>query len=239
MRILPAIMAGVFLVGLVLAAGGQDPPGGSLTESEEIAEMNRRIEVLEESLALSQTEADYFHQKWVEVRLRNEALGIEALSANERALEEKVIRLVGELFRSEKNRRALEQTVQDLIRTGRELHGASPLERGQRRAEYEVAVRKARVLIEQRSAGLIRIADSFRSGMVTDFNQDLNVAILNFGRGQGAEVGMPFRILRGDRVIGRGRIIEVREYLSALMVEDLVKETEVQAGDRVLLETIR
>jgi hypothetical protein len=50
---------------------------------------------------------------------------------------------------------------------------------------------------------------------------------------------MPYRILRGDKVIGRCRLVEVREYLSAALVEGVIQNETVKAGDRLLLETVK
>ncbi|NJL19116.1 MAG: hypothetical protein HC901_02120, partial [Bdellovibrionaceae bacterium] len=82
------------------------------------------------------------------------------------------------------------------------------------------------------------LAGSLQSGVVTLYDGELGVAVVNFGRAQGARVGLPFRILRDRRVIGHCRLIEVREYLSAAKIEQVLENTQVQEGDRLLLETM-
>jgi hypothetical protein len=44
---------------------------------------------------------------------------------------------------------------------------------------------------------------------------------------------MPFRILRGDKVIGSCRLLEVRELISAGLPEQLGEDIQIQVGDRV------
>ena len=44
---------------------------------------------------------------------------------------------------------------------------------------------------------------------------------------------MPFRILRGDQVIGNCRLLEVRELISAGMTEKLTDGIQPKVGDRV------
>jgi flagellar motor switch/type III secretory pathway protein FliN len=243
MKILPGTIAGLCAASLLLLTPEEiNSAEGSLekkTEEGEIAKLQKKIRELEESLALRSTEADHFHQQWVEMRLRNEALGLEALSANEQALEEKTVRLVGELYRSEKLRFEMEQGIVELIDAGRAYLNAREEDKAERRAEYENAIRSASRLLQNAQAPPMAIAKEPNGACVTHYRADIEVAILNVGRGQGAKVGMPMRILRGDRVIGRGKIVEVREYLSAFLVEDLVEEKELRAGDRVLLETNR
>ena len=238
MRFWPALLAGVVFgfASLGLAAG-EKSPGGSLKEKTE--DPVKRVKELEDSLALALTEADYFHQQWVELKLKDEALGIDALTADEKALNEKLVRLVGELYQSEKRRLASEKALQGLIDAGRRLHEAGLLEQSQRRAEYEVSVRQARQVLQGDAADLIRVARDKVTGTVTSVNEELRVAVVNFGKTQQAEVGMPYRILRGEKVIGRCRLIEVHAYLSAARIESVIEKEKVQPGDRVLLETIK
>ncbi len=237
MRIWPAVLAGMMLfAGLASAAGEKNPDGSLKVKTEDPV---KRIKELEDSLALALTEADYFHQQWVELKLKNEALGIDALTDDEKALQEKLVRLVGELYQSEKRRLQAEKTLQGLMDAGRALHEAGMLEQAQRRAEYEVAVRRARQVLEGNASDLIRISPDYNSGTVTSANEELGVVVVNFGRTQKAEVGMPYRILRGERVIGRCRLIEVHAYLSAARIEGMIEKEKAQPGDRVLLETIK
>ena len=154
-------------------------------------------------------EADFFQQKWADLRVRTEALGLEALTGNEKALQDKIARLAGELYRSEKTRLQMEKSITELIRTARELNQAGPLEKARKRAEYEVAVREAsRFLGGHADQDRIQVAPNLQSGFVAAFDDDMDVAIANFGRAQDARVGMPFRILRDGRVIGRCKLID-------------------------------
>lgn len=231
-----AQLLGIIWFGLVLNLGGQEPPKRSLQDSSK-AELEQRLRQLEESLALAQTESDYFHGKWVELKLEHEALGMEALTANEKAIQDKLVRLVGELYRSEKNRLKLQESVNELIVSGQRLQQAGPLDKAQRRAEYEVAVRAVKVAMggEQKVA----IASDMRSGVISALSEDGTQAIANFGRAQEARIGMPFRVLRNSKVIGRARLIEVREYLSTALIEGVIEKEKVQVGDRLSLETVK
>jgi len=162
---------------------------------------------------------------------------MEALTANEKAIQDKLVRLVGELYRSEKNRLKLQESVNELIVSGQRLQQAGPLDKAQRRAEYEVAVRAVKVAMggEQKVA----IASDMRSGVISALSEDGTQAIANFGRAQEARIGMPFRVLRNSKVIGRARLIEVREYLSTALIEGVIEKEKVQVGDRLSLETVK
>jgi len=239
----PAKKAGI--VGIVMLnmiiphLEAQETSSRSLTDdSERVAELKIRIRKLEESLALANTEADYFHKQWLELRLKVEALGIEALTANEKSLGEKNVRLLGDLFQSEKEKVQLEKSVQDYLSAEKAFREARPLEKAKYRAELEGAKRTLTSLIFE-ADGEVNIAANLNEGKVTIFDAEAQIAIVNFGKAQGALVGTPFRILEGNKVIGRCRLIEVREYLSAALVEDLVKNKNVQAGNRLLIDTVK
>lgn len=215
---------------------GQEPSGSSVTEEEEIAVLRERVKALEENLALAKSEADAFYQRWLELRLRVEALGIEALTSSEKALEEKVVRLIGELYRSERDKLALEEAVVSFLEAWKALQLAGPLNRVQRRAELEVARRELLKFIEPDQPDLPAASD-LNSGSVVVVDRDLGIAVVNFGRVQGARSGMPFRILREDRVIARCRVVEVRDAISAVQILETSDDVQVQEGDRLLLET--
>lgn len=236
-------MAGLILaiwtVNAVQAAPGDNKStGSSVTEKNEIERLQTRVRQLEESLALANTEADTFHQRWLELRLKVEALGIEAITSSERSLEEKVVRLIGELYRSEKSKVVLEEAAVGFLEAWKAFQLAGPLQRVQRRADLEVARRELLKLIAPDGSDQT-IAEDLNSGKVVMVDDDLDIAIINFGRAQGARPGYPFRILRNDQVIGRCRLVEVREYISAARIVDTLKQTKVQEGDRLLLETVK
>jgi hypothetical protein len=67
--------------------------------------------------------------------------------------------------------------------------------------------------------------------VAVDLNQQ--AIVLNLGSHQGAREGMPFRILRGDKVVGSCRLLEVRELVSAGLPEQLNDGIQIQVGDRV------
>lgn len=237
-----ALIAGLILAGLSPAgrAEAQLRTERSLRDQTSSG-LEQALARAEENLALARTEAEYFHQKWAELRVRTEALGIEALTGDEKALQDKIARLAGELYHSEKRRLEMEQALLALIQAGRELQQAGPLERAQKRAAYEAAVRQATTLVSRGDpqAERIQVARDHTAGFVVAYDEELDVVVVNFGRAQGAVPGMPYRILRDNKVIGRCRLVEVREYLSAALVEGVITKETVKAGDRLLLETVK
>lgn len=232
-------LAGCTMTVLVAVCRGQDAPAGSFTDKKEVERLEARVKELEESLILTKAEAGFFRDRWVELRLRNEALGLEALTGDERAMQDKLVRVVGELYRSEKKLRRLEESAGQLIEAGSGLYKAKPAEFVLKRAEYEAAMRDTKGVLAGKDEEVTQVAPDLNSGRVMSVDETLRIAVLNFGKGQEVRVGMPFRILRGDQVIGRCKILEVGESLSAALITEVAKNDNVQSGDRLLLETTK
>ncbi|MGF1678992.1 MAG: hypothetical protein ACFCUX_07340 [Candidatus Methylacidiphilales bacterium] len=219
--------------------GTEKVPGGSFKEKgDQDGDLRMRIRSLEESLALAKTEADYFHQKWLDLKLRNEALGIEALTANEKKLGERSVRLLGELFRSEKKRAELVSGIVEYMNAVERLKSAKSMERASAGAAVEAARRKLLLQIED-GEPLMKIAPDLNAAQVTLFDGEKGMLIINVGSIHGVVEGMPFRIMDETTVIGRCRVVEVREYLSAARLEDLLENKMVKPGNRLYLDTVK
>jgi cell shape-determining protein MreC len=72
-----------------------------------------------------------------------------------------------------------------------------------------------------------------REAQVLDVNPRLQMVVLNAGRQQGVRVGMPFVVLRGDRVVARVKVLEVRRQISGALVEQVDNGFNLQVGDHV------
>jgi len=241
MNFWPAVLAGCIVLGFIPGARSQEATDRSLSDKSEVETLEARVKVLEENLILAKAEAEFFQERWQELRLRNEALGLEALTGDEKALQEKLVRVVGELYQSEKSRRLWENASKKLIQTGEDMLKAgpgSPAYLAQKRADYEVALRSLKEVLSGRGGNLPTAAD-LTSGQIVSIDEKLGLAVVNFGKAQGARIGMPFRIVRGENVIGRCKVIEVRDSISAALIETTKNKPEAQTGDRLLLETTK
>ena len=63
------------------------------------------MKALTDSLASANTESEYFREQWTELKLRDEALGVEALTVDESKLEDKHVQAVKELYQEVMKRR--------------------------------------------------------------------------------------------------------------------------------------
>ncbi len=106
-------------------------------------QLETRVRTLTENLAAANIEAEYFRKQWSDLKLRNEALGVEALTVDQKRLEDKVVQSVAELYRSEMKRREALQVLDDLVSSAGQLLLTAPNYDPAVRAKYEVAKRRA------------------------------------------------------------------------------------------------
>ncbi|HPA20295.1 MAG TPA: hypothetical protein PLU30_21275 [Verrucomicrobiae bacterium] len=200
---------------------------------------NKTIRALSESLELANAEADFFRRQWIDLRLRDEALGVDALTGDEARLREKVVAAVRDLYQSEKRR---QETVAQLAAMVEMMQGVLKSARGidaEMRAQVEAQLRLSQALIEGRGEAAQVGPGTLIAAQVLDYKPALNLAVLNVGRRQDAKVGMVFEIMRGGRLIAMARAVDVRESILGAIVERSAERTVVAAGDDARVSTVK
>jgi hypothetical protein len=204
------------------------PDLSSLTHEQ----LEARIKTLTDSLASANTESEYFREQWTELKLRDEALGVEALTVDESKTEDKLVQAVAELYRSEMKRREALVLLDKLLVTTDQLLQTAPNYDPKVRADYEVASRSAKDYLAGRNAAAIPLASSLADGQIADTNPELNAVILNLGKNQGVKEGMPFLIYQDNVEVGTVKVVLARDQVSAAQVESLKPNTVLKVGDR-------
>jgi len=188
-----------------------------------------------DELAMAQAEAKAYREAWFELRRRDEVLGLTSLSPEVRDAQDKVARLSGELIRIQKDRETLVQKAEKLIETAITWAGETDAtKKASARAEFE-SMKREFVATTKNAAEARPLASGVTDAQVVAVDHKQQALVLNLGRAQGAREGMPFRILRGDKVVGSCRLFEVRELVSAGMTEQLYQGTELKVGDRAAI----
>jgi hypothetical protein len=199
-------------------------------------QLEARIKTLTENLASANTESEYFREQWTELKLRDEALGTEALTVDESKLEDKLVQAVKELYQSEMKRREALVLLDKLLSTTDQMIQTAPNYDPKVRADYEVATRAAKDYLAGRSGSAIPLGSSLSDGRIADTNPDLNAVILNLGKSQGVKEGMPFLIYQDDVAVGTVKVVLARDLVSAAQVESLKPNTVLKVGDRAAVE---
>ena len=185
-----------------------------------------------DELLMAQAEAQAYRAAWLDLQHRDEVLGVATLSNDVRDSHEQVARLSGELIRAERFAKEITEQMNRVIVAAANWAGESlPAKKATARAEFESAKRGWSEL-EKRN--LPRpMASGLSDAQVVAVDREQQSLVLNLGLRQGAKEGMPFRILRGDKVLGSCRLLEVRELVSAGLPEELAEGVQIQVGDRV------
>jgi hypothetical protein len=225
------------------SAPGQDQKAGAgdASSSPDLSALTReqleaRVKTLTDSLASANTESEYFREQWTELKLRDEALGVEALTVDESKMEDKLVQAVKELYQSEMKRREALVILDKILVSTDQMLQTAPNYDPKVRAEYEVASRSAKAYLAGHSGAAIPLGVSLADGRIADTNPELNAVILNLGKSQGVKEGMPFLIYQDNVEVGTVKIVLARDLVSAAQVENLKPNTVLKVGDRAAVQ---
>jgi hypothetical protein len=200
-------------------------------------QLEARVRELEQNLASANAESESFRKQWQDLELRDEALGVNALTDDQRALQDKLVQAVQELYQSEMKRREAVQLLQKLLDSTKALLQTAPDYTPTVRADYEVAFRSANEYLAGHSAAAIPIAETMADARIADVNPGLNAVVLNVGKTQGVKEGMAFQIYRDTDQLATVRVVLARDLVSAALIEQIRPSTELKVGDRAQVQT--
>jgi len=72
---------------------------------------------------------------------------------------------------------------------------------------------------------------------IFEVNRDMKVSVINGGSSSGIKAGMMFHVLRGEQVIARLKMVDVRDQIAGGLMEDLDEDLFPEKGDRIVLST--
>jgi cell shape-determining protein MreC len=192
----------------------------------ELDQREAAIRSLTETLAIARTESELFQKKWAEAQLRAQTLGIDFGDTAVGQAHRQLLESVRALYLAEAERQRLAEQLQRLLQA---VRGEGDLEQ---------EIRRSRALLEAGAgyeAGQTRPAPraegSLEAAEVLEVNPDLRLAVLNVGLLQGARVGMPFVVLRGQRVVAELKVVEVRRRICGALIERIENGVTLAAGD--------
>jgi len=185
------------------------------------------IRLLTENLAIARTESELFQKRWSEVQLRAQTLGMNFADDGATQAQRQFVESVRALYLGEAERQRLIDQLQRL-QEAVEKHGDVTDELARTKALLATADGPGERAPEHK-----RAEGTLESATVLDVNQDLRLVVVNIGLLEGARVGMPLVVYRGDRVVAELRIVEVRKRICGALIEQVEKNVTVKAGDRV------
>ena len=204
----------------------------------ENAALRQQVIALTDSLVLANSESEVFKRETSDLKLRLEALGLDAASPDKQLLDDRLLKAVSDLKIVEDQKDRLQQ---QLIRINeaiiRYLKNASSVD-GDARMDLETEMRSSTQVLGLIGApGVAQpAADANPSGSLTDarvlsVKDDLALVVANVGRRQGVKIGMPFQVWHDGHQTGIVRVVDVRENIAGAVIQSLDPSEKVKVGD--------
>lgn len=210
------------------------------TENDALRQRNElrqtTIRTLNESLAVANAECEVFRRQYGDLKTRMEALGLASVGDNKEALQQRLLKAVNDLrlLRDEKDKLSdcmmgLSESVVLYMKTA---SGADPRLRLQIEAQIRAANEAVDDAVAKEAAGNTPVEGNLNDGRVISLKEEYSLVVVNLGRLQGVKVGTPFIVVRGDKYVGKARVVDVREKISGAVIEEYGSNTEkVKIGD--------
>ena len=194
------------------------------------------LKTLTASLAESNAEAELFRRKYSDLELRMEALGLESADKDRAKLEQRLLAAVSDLQLGQKER---DEFRDQMLRTNEAVLRYLKTSQGgdaQARMDVEAQLRGSNQLVS-RSTGLRptppEAEPSLMDGSVISVKEEWSFVVANIGEKQGVKIGMPLRVLRGDRKIATLRVVDVRQRICGAVIQEMDSKEKIKVGDRL------
>ena len=179
------------------------------------------LRALTTSLAIARTESELFQQLWSEAQVRTQMLGANLAEPDAAVTQRQLVETLRKLYLVEADRQRLAELLKRLvagIESNRDVTG-------------EIATAKQLLADKVVSVAVPASNSTLAAARVLEVNPKLQLVVLDVGAQNGARVGMPLIILRGDLVVAEVRIVEVRPKICGALIEKVENNVTLQAGD--------
>lgn len=222
------------------------PPRGGvtaemlLTQNEELHKQlsieQESLRTLTTSLAESNAEAELFRRKYSDLELRMEALGLESASKDRAKLEQRLLTAVSDLRLAQEER---DEFRDQMLRTNEAVLRYLKTSQGgdaQARMDVETQLRATNQLVARSTTVAPETEPSLMDGSVISVKDEWSFVVANLGEKQGVKIGMPLRVLRGDRRIATVRVVDVRQRICGAVIQEMDSKENIKVGDRLQVD---
>lgn len=164
----------------------------------ELSLARESVRTLTDSLAESNLQAEVFRRKSSDLELRMEALGLESADKDRAKLEQRLLSAVSDLQLLQKEREQYRDQSLRLSEAILHLLKTSTGGDAQARMEVEAQLRSLNELIAKADNPPAETA-TLMDGSVISVKDEWSLVVGNIGEKQGVKMGMPMRVLRGDK----------------------------------------
>jgi len=191
------------------------------------------LKTLTTSLAESNAEAELFRRKYSDLELRMEALGLQSASKDRAKLEQRLLAAVSDLQLAQKERDEYRDQMLRLNETLLRYLKTSQGGDAQARMDVEAQMRSINQLVSK-STLPPSAEPSLMDGSVISVKDEWSFVVGNLGEKQGVKIGMPMRVMRGDRRIATVRVVDVRQKICGAVIQEMDSQKDkIKVGDRL------
>jgi len=195
------------------------------------------LKALTSSLAESNAEAELFRRKYSDLQLQMEALGLASANKDRAKLEQRLLAAVSDLQLAQKERDdyrnqmlRLDEAVLCYLKTSQSGDAKA-------RMDVETQLRGIEKLVTKSTEASDSPEPGLMDGNVISVKDEWSFVVGNLGEKQGVKLGMPMRVMRGDRRIATLRVIDVRQKICGAVVQEMdSKKDTIKVGDRLQVD---
>jgi hypothetical protein len=193
------------------------------------------LKTLTSSLAESNAEAELFRRKYSDLELRMEALGLASTSKDRAKLEQRLLAAVSDLQLAQKERDQMRDQMlrlnESMLRYLKSSQGGD----AQARMDVETQLRKTNE-VATRSTIAPSAQPSLMDGSVISVKDEWSFVVGDIGETQGVKIGMPLRVMRGDKKVATLRVVDVRQKICGAVIQEMDSKENVKVGDRLQVD---
>jgi hypothetical protein len=194
------------------------------------------VRTLTDSLAESNAEAKVLRSKSTDLQLRMEALGLESANKDRANLEQRLLNAVSDLHLLENEHEQYRDQMLRLSEAILYLLKTSTGGDAQARMEVEAQLRSSSQLVTGAQRP-VEERPTLMDGNVISVKEEWSLVVGNLGEKQGVKMGMPMRVMRGDKMIATLRVVDVRQRICGAVVQEMGSEKDkIKVGDRLQVD---
>ena len=191
---------------------------------------------MRKTLAATNGEAEVFRRQALELKKRFEALGSSA-TGDTRSIEQRLLTAVNDLQQAAADKKRLTEAIIRLSEAVLRFSKTATSNDAEARLTLEAEVRNANQSLGAGSPDAVEgiaVSPTLIDALVISVREELALVVANLGQKHGVKVGMPFHVIRGNKLIGTVRVVEVREMFCGTVIQNLSSEKErIKVGDRL------
>lgn len=200
---------------------------GRLTRAKE------QMNALAEALATANGDSAQARDGYERLRVQMEGLGVAALDPSHAGLQERLLVALSDLRIMETQKRQLANALMDLSEAALGFAKvAGPIVGAPRETLHAKLAAAEKALRSVEGEGRVSDEADLQHARIVSLKENSGVAVLNIGARHGVHPGMPFSIYREDKPVARALVVDVRQGICGVVIQELVDQHEaVRVGD--------